>query len=161
MAQSCSKCGTPTAPNPNNAPSNQAQANDVLAETLYSPQRVEGAMTRRLYPRVSRGKPLWVDIDDAKSRPDLFRIIAQRPEAIAPDAQRVRELTLQAIDRETESKTKDIIDNVEVVPHFHIENLGDKTRKQLMEIAHSMSIPIEATGARGRITREDLIRALA
>lgn len=76
------------------------QPNDVLVETLYSPQKVEGAMTKRLYPRSGLGKPLWVHIDDAKSRPDMFRIISEDPVTVSPDAMTVKRLAEEAIVRE-------------------------------------------------------------
>lgn len=76
------------------------QANDVLVETLYTPQKVEGVITGRLYPRAGLGKPLWVHIDDAKSRPDMFRIIAENPEKLSPDVATVKRLAEEAIARE-------------------------------------------------------------
>lgn len=79
----------------------EQQPNDVLVETLYTPQKVQGAITGRLYPRAGLGKPLWVHIDDAKSRPDLFRIIAENPVAASPDAMTVKRLAEEAIARES------------------------------------------------------------
>lgn len=76
------------------------QPNDVLVETLYTPQKVQGAITGRLYPRAGLGKPLWVHEDDARSRPDMFRIIAQNPDKVAPDVATVKRLTEEAIQRE-------------------------------------------------------------
>lgn len=81
----------------------EQQPNDVLVETLYTPQKVQGAITGRLYPRAGLGKPLWVHIDDAKSRPDLFRILAENPDKIAPDAMTVKRLAEEAIAREDAS----------------------------------------------------------
>lgn len=78
----------------------ERQPNDVLVETLYTPQKVQGAITGRLYPRAGLGKPLWVHIDDAKSRPDLFRIIAENPVTASPDAMTVKRLAEEAIARE-------------------------------------------------------------
>lgn len=76
------------------------QPNDVLVEALYTPQKVQGAMTGRLYPRAGLGKPLWVHIDDAKSRPDMFRIISENPAMVSPDAITVKRLAEEAIARE-------------------------------------------------------------
>lgn len=76
------------------------QPNDVLVEALYTPQKVQGAMTGRLYPRAGLGKPLWVHIDDAKSRPDMFRIISENPVTVSPDAMTVKRLAEEAIARE-------------------------------------------------------------
>lgn len=79
----------------------QRQPNDVLVETLYTPQKVQGVISGRLYPRAGLGKPLWVHIDDAKSRPDMFRIIAENPEKLSPDVAAVKRLAEEAIQRET------------------------------------------------------------
>jgi hypothetical protein len=76
------------------------QPNDVLAEALYTPQRQEGPVTRRLYPRTGLKRPLWVDIDDAKTRPDLWRIVAENPDRVAPDVATVQRLAKEAIARE-------------------------------------------------------------
>lgn len=70
--------------------------NDVLCEANYSPMTQAGAVTRRKYPRAGLGQPIWVDHDDALARPDLWRIIAQNPDMIAPDVEKVRELYEQA-----------------------------------------------------------------
>lgn len=78
----------------------QQQPNDVLVETLYTPQTQQGAITGRKYPRAGLGKPLWVHVDDAKSRPDLFRIIAENPVAASPDVMTVKRLAEEAIARE-------------------------------------------------------------
>lgn len=70
----------------------ERKANDVLCEANYSPMRQVGAITKRSYPRAGLSEPIWVDIDDAQARPDLWRIIAHNPDKISPDVERVKEL---------------------------------------------------------------------
>jgi hypothetical protein len=98
MAQDCG-CNTPKAGEPSGI-LGARQPNDVLVETLYTPQKVQGSMTGRLYPRAGLGKRVWVHEDDARSRPDLFRIIGSNPEKIAPDVATVKRLAQEAIERE-------------------------------------------------------------
>lgn len=97
MANDCG-CYTPKAGEPSGIVGAR-QSNDVLVETLYTPQKVQGAMTGRLYPRAGLGKRLWVHEDDARSRPDLFRIIAMNPDKIAPDVATVKRLAEEGIAR--------------------------------------------------------------
>jgi hypothetical protein len=98
MANDCG-CNTPKAGEPSGI-IGARQPNDVLVETLYTPQKVQGSMTGRLYPRAGLGKRVWVHEDDARSRPDLFRIIGSNPEKIAPDVATVKRLAQEAIERE-------------------------------------------------------------
>lgn len=98
MSNDCG-CNTPKPGTPSNI-LGERQPNDVLVETLYTPQKVQGSMTGRLYPRAGLGKRVWVHEDDARSRPDLFRIIGGNPEKIAPDVATVKRLAKEAIERE-------------------------------------------------------------
>jgi hypothetical protein len=143
MADDCG-CFTPKPGAPSQA-IGQKQANDILAETLYTPQKVEGAITGRLYPRAGLGKRLWVHVDDAKSRPDLFRVIAENPVKIAPDVATVKRLTQQAIETEMQNTSPDF---------------ETMRRNDLLEYAKTRQLNIQGTGVRGRVTKDDLLAAL-
>lgn len=74
----------------------EKQPNDVLCEAKYAPMSQAGAVTGRKYPKTGFNAPLWVDIDDAQARPDLWRIVANNPQKISPDPKRITELVEQA-----------------------------------------------------------------
>ena len=128
------------------------QPNDVLAERLGSPMQVEGAVTKRLYPRAGLNQPIWVDEDDARARPDLFRIIADNPDKIAPDVETVKRLTQEAIEREAIERESD---------YTPIEELAEMTRADLLKLANDRGIEVVGTGAKGYIKRDDVLDALA
>lgn len=145
MTQDCG-CNTPKAGEPSSV-LGERQPNDVLVETLYTPQKTQGVVTGRLYPRAGMGKRLWVHEDDARSRPDMYRIIASNPAKVAPDVATVKRLAQEAIQREQTAV---------VQPDFETMNVP-----QLMQYAKEQGIEIVGTGARGRVTRNDLLAALA
>jgi hypothetical protein len=147
MADDCG-CFTPKKGDPSGI-LGQKQMNDVLVETLYTPQKVEGAMTRRLYPRAGLGKRLWVHEDDARSRPDLFRIIGHDPVQVSPDVKTVARLANEAIQREQQQ------------PQVQTPDFATMPYNKLMRYAKSQAIAIQGTGKKGAITKGDLIAALS
>lgn len=72
------------------------QDNDVLCEVMGSPMSHAGPVTGRRYPKAGFNKPAWIDIDDARARPNVWRIIASNPQQISPDPVRVVELAMRA-----------------------------------------------------------------
>ena len=72
------------------------QDNDVLCEAIGSPMSQSGPVTGRKYPKAGFNEPIWVDIDDARARPQVWRIIASNPQKISPDPARVVELAHRA-----------------------------------------------------------------
>lgn len=125
---------------------NNRQPNDVLAEPLYSHSREEGAVSKRLYISSGAGEPLWVDIDDARARPDMYKIIARNPMDISPDIETVKRLVKEAIaDKQTQSRNLD---------------LTELTRDELFLVANDKGIKVTGTGSRGYVKREDLIYCL-
>jgi len=152
MSQDCG-CNTPQPGQPSPV-LGERQPNDVLVETLYTPQKVQGAMTKRLYPRAGLGKRLWVHEDDARSRPDLFRIIGPDPVKVSPDVATVKHLTQEAIAREQEIRGSNA-SFAEDKPDF-----ASMLKPELLAYAQKHGIEVQGTGSRGSITKDDLLAVL-
>ena len=130
MAKDCG-CGTPQPGNMTGV-IGQRQPNDVLAEALYSPQKQQGPITGRLYARTGLSRPLWVDVDDARSRPDLWRIVAENPDKVAPDVATVQRLVKEAIARESATPE---IETALAAPAPSPQRKRVKSRKSQRELA--------------------------
>lgn len=160
----------------------ERQPNDVLAERLGSPMRIEGAVTKRLYPRAGLNQPIWADEDDARARPDLFRIIASNPDKVSPDVETVKRLTVEAIEREfvvegeqrfVEAQmqrekivqaAREKVKGQEVALRQSIEDVkrvSDMTRTELLALAQERGIEVIGTGTNGYIKKADVLDALA
>lgn len=67
---------------PITAPENDPQPGDILVQAAWMGNRIEtGRMTGRAYPRTGNYKQVWIDPRDAQMRPDLWRIVENKPDA--------------------------------------------------------------------------------
>jgi len=134
---------------------NARENNDVLCETLYSPCKQIGASTRRVYPRAGHGEPLWVDIEDANARPDLFRRIAANPQKIAPATERIMELYKRALKQES----KPIVSTVK--SNGKLPEYSNMPMTELWKVIKERDLDPTPTGKRNRYKKVDLLKVLS
>lgn len=134
---------------------NKRENNDVLCEALYSPCTQVGAASRRLYPRAGHGEPLWVDIEDANARPDLFRRIAANPQKIAPATERIMELYKRAL----QEQSKPIVATVK--SNGNKPNYEAMPMAELWRVIKERQLEPTPTGKRNRYKKSDLLAVLA
>jgi len=135
--------------------SNKRENNDVLCEAQYSPMTQVGAVTKRLYPRVGNHEPLWVDIEDATARPDLFKRIAANPQTIAPATERIMELYKRALQQESKPIVATVKSNG-TKPDYEAMPMTE-----LWKVVKEKELDPIPTGKRNRYKKADLLKALA
>lgn len=75
---------------------NMRLISDVQVFAQYSPRKVRGAVTGRMYPKPDVQGLLWMDKRDAMAHPDKFHIIINAVEA-TPDIATVQALAKAAL----------------------------------------------------------------
>lgn len=92
LTKMCVTCTTPT----QSASKAVRHMNDVQVFAKYSPRKIRGAVTDRMYDKPDAQGYLWVDPRDAEKRPDLFHVVVNAAQA-SPDVATVESLVRAAL----------------------------------------------------------------
>lgn len=112
-------CGDNGNPQPA-APIGEQQPGDILVENLYSPSKMQGPVSGRLYPRPSGlRRRMYVDPRDVAARPNWWQVPPEiQAEVISPSVDEVAALAAAALSQAVDDTPvgTTAVDDVETLP---------------------------------------------